>query len=96
MTPTTPSALTELADRCEKAVTEAREALIHVICPHIKQWCDERWPDAATVCEKCPATVQTSQGEGVQMCRLNAEKAIDNILSALRARAALQPSGDVK
>lgn len=55
-----------------------REALIHAICPHIKQWCDAE-PDKT--CAKCPATVQTSQGEGVQMCRLNAEEAADDVLA---------------
>ncbi|MFA6984605.1 MAG: hypothetical protein WC213_00165 [Arenimonas sp.] len=64
------------------AKTDARETLIHTICPHIKQWCDET--DMPTICEKCPATVKTSQGEGVQMCRLNAEKAADAILAAQR------------
>jgi hypothetical protein len=55
------------------------EALIHAICPHIKQWCDET--DMPTVCNKCPATVKTSQGQGVQMCRLNAEAAAKDVLA---------------
>ncbi len=63
-------------------VLAGREELIHTICPHIKQWCDDT--DGVNVtCDKCPATVQTSQGDGVQMCRLNAEKAADAILSLI-------------
>lgn len=57
-----------------------REVLIHTICPHIKRWCDET-DDPVTTCENCPSTVQTSYGEGVQMCRLNAEAAADAILA---------------
>lgn len=67
----------ERLSRCD-AVT--REVLIHTICPHIKQWCDaEDVPDKT--CQRCPATVQTSQGAGVQMCRLNAEAAADAVLA---------------
>ena len=62
------------------SIVPDREVLIHTICPHIKRWSDgEGVPE--TPCAMCPATVQTSQGEGVQMCRLNAQRAADAVLA---------------
>ena len=74
--------------RCDaQGARPGRETLVHTICPHIKQWCDDvDVPD--TTCKRCPATVHTSQGEGVQMCRLNAERAADAVLSLASVQAA--------
>lgn len=65
-----------------------REEMIHTICPHIKRWCDETYDREPypVVCKKCPAKVQTSEGEGVQMCRLNAEKAADDIIAKMNEK----------
>lgn len=64
-----------------------REALIHTICPHIRQYSDSHW-QGNHACLQCPATVKISQGDAVQRCRRDAEGAADDVIRCWQSTGA--------
>lgn len=71
---------------------EAREEIAWAICPSIREYsCGE---GVDSTCLRCPETIHTAEGVGIQACRHSANVAADAILAlrpALPAPAGWQP-----
>lgn len=83
-------AATALTELTASLTQDQRAEIAWAICPSIREYsCGE---DADPACKRCPGTVETSEGPGIQACRHAADVAADRVL-ALRTAAvtALQP-----